>query len=372
MATLNSIPPDLPFCLASQLTQRDVVYLWYRRLAQGKLAILDGDPGLMKSLVTLDLCARITTGRAFPDGSSAGPPRNTVVISAEDNAEDTIRARLQALGADLDRVVVYERARSPLYLPGDSDVLDKVVGYSEAVFVVIDPIMAFLDPRYHSGSEQRVREALYPLEQMANKHQCAVLMQRHLNKKAGSQPLYRGLGSIAFSAACRIAWLIAPDPHQPGRNVLAEVKNNVAGRQPSLAYTVNAPEGGQATINWLGPSPWSARDLLTAAGERLPPPREEARDFLAGFLANGPRLARDIWIAAQEQGLSERTLRRARRELRGRCVRVMVGQQQRTYWLLHGQKLAAINTPSADPSSLEPWIAPLREKYPARTPLDDV
>src|SRR4051812_45980782 len=83
---------------ASALAPRVVDWLWPGRLALGKLAMLDGDPGLGKSLVTLDLCARLTPGRPFPDGSPGTRPRNVLVLNGEDGAEDTIRPRLQALG----------------------------------------------------------------------------------------------------------------------------------------------------------------------------------------------------------------------------------------------------------------------------------
>ena len=58
------------------LASRPVIWLWKFRLAMGKLAIFDGDPGLGKSLVTLDLCARVTRGLAFPDGSPPAGPGN--------------------------------------------------------------------------------------------------------------------------------------------------------------------------------------------------------------------------------------------------------------------------------------------------------
>lgn len=54
------------------LESRPISLLWPGRLALGKLAMLDGDPGLGKSLVTLDLCARLSKGRTLPDGA-AGP-----------------------------------------------------------------------------------------------------------------------------------------------------------------------------------------------------------------------------------------------------------------------------------------------------------
>ena len=53
----------------SQLESQAVSWLWPGRLALGKLAMLDGDPGLGKSLLTLDLCARLSSGRPMPDGS---------------------------------------------------------------------------------------------------------------------------------------------------------------------------------------------------------------------------------------------------------------------------------------------------------------
>ena len=87
-------------------TPRPLSWFWPGRLALGKLAILDGDPGLGKSLVALDLCARLSTGRAFPDGRPCPGSGNALVLNGEDGVEDTIRPRLQALGADLERVFV--------------------------------------------------------------------------------------------------------------------------------------------------------------------------------------------------------------------------------------------------------------------------
>src|SRR5882757_7458235 len=96
----------------NRITPCRTEWLWPWRLALGKLAILDGDPGLGKSLVTLDLCARLSTGRPFPDGSPSPGVYNAIVLNGEDGDEDTIGPRLQALGADLERVFVPHRARS--------------------------------------------------------------------------------------------------------------------------------------------------------------------------------------------------------------------------------------------------------------------
>jgi hypothetical protein len=102
-------------------------------LARGKLAILDGEPDLGKSLVALDLCARLTR-RPFPDGSPGPGAGNAIVLNGEDSYQDTTRPRLEALGADLDRIFVFDREQiglgEPLSFPSGAARLDVKAGMS--------------------------------------------------------------------------------------------------------------------------------------------------------------------------------------------------------------------------------------------------
>jgi hypothetical protein len=371
---------DRSVCLqpVSQLASRTIEWLWPGRLALGKLAILDGDPGLGKSLLALDVCARLSTGRPFPDEGRGPGPVPAIVLNGEDGAEDTIRPRLQALGADLARVFVLHRtlhgARDSLRFPANAQLLDRALERTGAQFVVIDPIMAFLEATVATGSDPSVRQALLPLMRLAEKHRCAVLLVRHLNKDGGVQSIYRGGGSIGIIGACRSGWLVARDPHDPSRRVLAEVKNNLAALQSSLSFAIEAPDSGPATIAWLGPSPWTADQLVSAAA-RAParaPARERARDFLVHALQDGPHTSRELWALAQEQRLARRTLRRAKLELGIRSVRVWADGKRLSYWLLPGQQLPASVPADAVPPDLEEWLAPLREEFPPSTPLDDL
>src|SRR5262249_16598634 len=150
---------------------------------------LDGDPGVGKSLVTLDLCARLSTGQPFPDGSSGPGPSNSIVLDGEDNADDTVRPRLQALGADLERVFRLDRATldgQPRRFPALTGILNQALARTGARLLVINPIMAFLGLGVHSNSDQSLRRALFPLLQLAGKYQCVILLVRHLNKRDGS------------------------------------------------------------------------------------------------------------------------------------------------------------------------------------------
>src|SRR4051812_36822909 len=96
---------SMRIAVASRLIPRRLSWLWPGRLALGKLAMLDGDPGLGKSLLALDLCARLSTGRPMPDGSPGPGVCNSLYLNAEDDGRDTIQPRLLALGADLNRIL---------------------------------------------------------------------------------------------------------------------------------------------------------------------------------------------------------------------------------------------------------------------------
>ena len=371
---------DCSFCLqpVSQLEARPLEWLWSGRLALGKLAMLDGDPGMGKSLLALDLCARLSVGRPMPDGSHGPGLVPSIVLNGEDGAEDTIPARLKALGADMERVFVLHRRidgiRDTLLFPEHTRILAQALERTGARLVVIDPIMAFLEAALANGSDASARQALLPLIRLADEHRCAMLLHRHLNKSSGIQSVYRGGGSIGIIGACRSGWLVARDPQDPlRRRVLAEVKNNLAAPQPSLGYTIEAQDSRPATITWLGTSPWTANQLLAAAARApRPPVRDRVRDFLSRTLEAGPRTSRELWSLAQEQRLSERTLRRGKRDLKIRSVRVWADGKRLSYWLLPGQQMPASVPAETVPPDLEEWLGPLREKYLPSTPLDDL
>jgi len=61
-----------------------IEWLWPGRVAAGKVTLIDGDPSQGKSLLTLDLAARLTAGRPLPDGPAFGPPQSVVLVGTED------------------------------------------------------------------------------------------------------------------------------------------------------------------------------------------------------------------------------------------------------------------------------------------------
>src|ERR1051326_241339 len=92
------------------------------------IALLEGDPGEGKSLILADLAARVTRGGRMPDGTAGhftGRGSNVLILSSEDSAEEVLRPRLQAAGADLDRVLRL-RHKAPV-LPDEIETLEHYI-----------------------------------------------------------------------------------------------------------------------------------------------------------------------------------------------------------------------------------------------------
>jgi replicative DNA helicase len=81
----------------SAVAARPVEWLWPGWIALGKLTVLDGDPGMGKSTLLLDLAARLSRDGLMPDGP-VGPVGAPLILSAEDGEADTIKPRLAAAG----------------------------------------------------------------------------------------------------------------------------------------------------------------------------------------------------------------------------------------------------------------------------------
>jgi hypothetical protein len=307
--------------LLSEVKPESVRWLWPGRLPLGKLAVLDGDPGLGKSVVTLDLAARVSAGLDLPDGGRCGPA-GVVLLSAEDGLADTIRPRLDAAGADTERIVALSTvaygstAERTISLTQDLSTVERAIGRVGAAMLIVDPLMAFLGEKTDSHKDQDIRRALAPLAALAERTGAAVLIVRHLNKSAGGNTLYRGGGSIGIIGAARSGLVVAKDPEDPERRILAANKHNLSVAAPSLVFRVGTAPNSAARVVWGGTSSLNAGDILKEpADSEQRSAMYEAKEFLLKELAEGPVAAERVKKDARGAGVSERTLKRAKRAL---------------------------------------------------------
>jgi hypothetical protein len=301
------------------VSRRDLRWFWPGWIPLGKITVLDGDPGLGKSTLLLDLAARASRHLPMPDGqpSDGGP---SLLLSAEDDLEDTVRPRLEAAGANLSLVHHFSAVESGLglrspVLPEDLGVLAATVKEQGIRLVILDPFFAYLGEGLDTSRDHDMRRVLFALGQLAAQAGCAIVLVRHLNKGNNSKAVYRGGGSIGITAAARMVLLVAADPYDSETRVVAVAKSNVSARHRSLSYRLQQGDQG-LTIAWRGETDWTADALLeTRVSEEDRSALDEACDFLGSVLENGPVASDDLKAQAQALGLTERTPNRAKKTM---------------------------------------------------------
>lgn len=289
----------------------DILWLWDRRLARGKFTLIDGDPGEGKSLIMLDIAARLSTGRPMPDETTANfGPSKVLFLLCEDDLADTVAPRL--IAADADRANI-EVIRELLKIPGQLDTIEEAIREMGAALVVIDPLNGYIDGKINTHSDHEVRMALTPLVEMAARSGAAIIGVRHLNKQVGGPAKYRGGGSIAYIGLARAGLMVGIDPEDESVRILASSKGNLSTPAPSLRFAIAETANKQPRIEWKGKCDLTADDLCAPPEkEDSRSARKDAQSFLIEELANGPRYADELYQEAEAQHISARTLRRVR------------------------------------------------------------
>jgi hypothetical protein len=313
-------------------------WLWRGFLLFGMFSLVQGDPGLGKSLLYALVAASVSKGLWLPfDPRSIKPygpePADVIVLANEDDYAQVIRPRMERAGADLTRIHMLEGVYDDdknLLPPtiGDLKQLREAILDTHAKVLLIDPLFGHLPPDVSPSREKEIRDGMMPLVALINElHVCGSGL-RHLAKDPSLAFQYRGSGSVSWQAIARTELTVMYDPTQdePGRKVLARSKGNV-GKEPwPLPFDIQGDEQDEDAAPWLefdapmiGMS-WLKLNQLLAQKAKSGADGNAVGDaikFLKEQLGGGA----EIWTVeilehAVAEGISERTLRRARQLLK--------------------------------------------------------
>jgi putative DNA primase/helicase len=319
-------PGELRVVSAASIRVEQVQFLEPQRVPLGAVTLVVGDPGLGKSTWTCLLAARTTSG-------ANGIPSSVLMANAEDSPAHVIVPRLAAAGADLSRVEFFTISTGddedrPFVLPEDVLRLEAYAKKCGARLVVLDPLAAFLADAVNTKSDHHVRRALAPLATMAQRLGIAVVVVAHLNKSAGTDPLYRVGGSIGLVGGARSLLLFARDPDDPegeqgARRALGHVKSNWGQLADTLLYehestdaTVRGTTVETHRLVVVGESGVDGRSLLGTDPDDPPASQQErALELLADVLGDRDwHRGSTVKDAAKRAGISHRTLQRAAKD----------------------------------------------------------
>ncbi|MFF4792313.1 AAA family ATPase [Streptomyces sp. NPDC001276] len=366
---IEEAPPQparaLRLTRASDIEPEPVVWAWLDegegRIPAGAMSVAAGREGTGKSSFGIWMAAQITRG-TLP-GNFYGRPRNVFYIAVEDSWKQTIVPRLMAAGADLDRVfrveaVDHEYGETTLSLPQDNSLMEKAIIENDVALVVLDPLMSCIGKGIDTHREREVRTALDPLARMADRTGAVLLGIAHFNKGSSTDPASLITGSGAFKNVPRAVFGFARDDDNDCR-VMTQAKNSLGRADlPSLAYNVVSTEVptklGVAQVGrfvFLGESSRSVDEILAAGYETNRGERDEAAEWLRGYLENqgGEAPAKDVKKAAAADDISERTLQRAMSK--AGVVSERAGFGKGAVW-----RIAALTTPTQ--SDADSAVAP--------------
>jgi hypothetical protein len=391
-------------------------WLWPGRIPLGRVTLLVSDPGLGKSLLTLDIAARVSAGTPWPDQNFATAshhdrfdqkgeigrtgeaethtssshrffpsppvpisPSSVLLLSAEDDLADTVRPRLEALGADCEKILAIDS------IPGENanDVprafalnrdLARLRRLLDAVpdcrLIIIDPISAFLGATNEHGNAD-IRTLLAALTTIARERNSAVLIVSHLRKKEGAA-IYRTMGSLAFVAAARAVWLLCKDPADSSNRLLLPLKNSLAPAACGLAFVIESRDR-TPLIRWspdtVNVAPEVVLTMPARPRGRPDDDRQYAMSWLKEKIANAPLLVRQVREDAAAFGIANATLRRAFRSLDGQAMRAGFPFKS-WYWKLpttaqkYEGEFCALNTLDAE-------LAEIAKEFTQNTPPPD-
>ncbi len=336
-------PPTQPVIIRlADVAPAPVQWLWPDRIPLGKLTLLVGEAAIGKSLLALDLAARVSAGTPWPDApDSPNPPGGAVLLCTEDGIADTVRPRLDAAGADHARITAITSVRrnilSPLpmplratcLMPGLSHLDTAIQRTPDCRLVLIDPLTRSIGQSNHSQHAD-TRAVLEPLVHLAAKHNVAVVALHQATRTKNGFTIQKMIAKLSPGAA-RTVWALLPDTDASDRRLFVPLKNTIAQSAPPLAFHIaDIQEHRAPAIAWDETS----LDISTDAALGRHDPREDqidARQWLQDALAAGPEKARDILHEAELLGYSQRAIRHAFRQIH--AIRLRKGYLSSATWV---------------------------------------
>ena len=326
--TLDEEEEDKPKVVRlSNIEAEKVDWLWYPYLPLGKVSLLEGDPGLGKSWLTMALASYISQGKKLP-GNKERIKGKVLLMSAEDGLGDTIRPRLDILEGDVKNIYAYA---VPVFLDEDGFAeVEEEIERIKPTLVIIDPIVAYMGAKVDLFRANETREIMSGLGQLAEKYKCTIIAVRHLTKGGKDKSIYRGVGSIDITAAARSALMVGPHPEDANHRCVCHIKSNLAPKGDTIEYSLDAHR--RNPFRFEGFNDLTIEEVMKANPDAMSKDsNEEAEKFLTEALKKKSQTEDLLYRDAEAIGISRKQLRQAAESL---DIRKIKTKGKKIKWVL--------------------------------------
>jgi putative DNA primase/helicase len=321
--------PKFLFKPMSDVPIRPVFWLWENRFPEGKLIGICGPEDVGKTILECEIAAILTSkDRCWPDGTKPQYTYDVTMMASEDSYEDTIKPRLLAAGANMDRIRYLDMERNSFSLDKDLSKLEEHLKVYPNNVVFISPLYNFVSDRVRTNDTGNMQRVLGPVSRAADRSGSTVFCNLHFNKNTDARAGDRIMGARGTGASFRAAWGVVVNPDDKDERLLLKISNRLApSSQPGWRFKIKGktveqydPKSGTtifarntAYIEWIEEDD---RDIDAVLQERKAGQKQDkAMRFLSDLLADGPVLSTDAEKAVADAKFSESTIKRAKREL---------------------------------------------------------
>lgn len=340
---------------ASQIKLEPIEWFWEDYIPFGCITVLVGLPKMGKSQVACNLAAIASRGGLFPNGTIS-PKCEVLYCSVEDDAATVLAPRLVANQANLNAIhfptgVTTRKNRDEsktqtqaneddpndteeeywnlLHLPALENCLNEK---KDIRLIVIDPMGSYVGGTTEVSVDNKIRDVLIPLHNLAQERKIAVLLVCHVGKSKRENADQNILGGTGIHAVARASFHVQPNKEEPETRLFVPGKGNLSKAPPGwkiwfedfklpneegkviktsrVCWSEEPIEGVEADDHY--------QEQGNEFGRRGPKAikLDEAKDWLVALLKDGEKSAVEVYEKASSVGIPKSTLNRAKTVLK--------------------------------------------------------
>jgi AAA domain/Bifunctional DNA primase/polymerase, N-terminal len=260
---------DMGILSGDKIDPKPVEWLWPSRIAKKKMNVVAGEGKQGKTQMVLAIAAATSVGGEWPDGSGRAEKGTVIILSAEDDPEDTLAPRLIALGANMSKIkiiksdyIIRRKGKEPAINPIDFQRTPYwralLRRFPDLQLFIADPVPSFLGRGVNDHKNAEIRSILTPFLDVVRDFNVAMIAITHLSKAVDPKrpASNRIIGSIAYANLARSIHFVAKSPDDPAKRLFMMAENTSAANDlPAVVFELEPRQvttnGGQVFDIWV-------------------------------------------------------------------------------------------------------------------------
>jgi hypothetical protein len=205
--------------------------------------------------------------------------------------------------------------------------------------MIVDPITEYMIRK--SGDENLdIRSALTPLEQAAEKYKTTILLVTHTHKgvDTAAPALHQAIGSIAYGAVVRSAWMVMRSPDDNEHRLFLKAKLSIGIAKPGLSYRIKQVGNNPTHVRLIWDKETvkqSAEEMLCKHQNRGRPPRKRnnAEEIILKAFKNTDNIkSKKIKKQLEAANISYKTYMTVKKALGVKSVQIINKKTNKMHW----------------------------------------